>query len=140
MLLNNNFVLLKQFIGYIPIVEPEIDINADDKEQIEKVLKEKINEQLSMLDNDIRIILKLTIPTIPNFYEDYTKHKNVLKVVALSGGYDREKACQLLSKNTNVSASFSRALLQDLKENMTDKEFNETLKNNIEEIYNASII
>lgn len=125
--------------GFIPIIEPEVDINADDKEEIEKVLKSEIDKELDMLDQDIRIILKLTIPCVSDFYKDYTEHKNILKVVALSGGYDLNKACKLLSKNHGMIASFSRALLQDLKENQTDKEFNKQLKDNIDEIYNASI-
>ena len=126
--------------GFIPIVEPEVDINASDKKEIEKLLKEKIDKELNELDEDIKIVLKLTIPTIPNFYKEYTEHKNILKVVALSGGYDRKKACELLSKNDDVVASFSRALLQDLKENMSDSEFDKRLKENIDEIYNASIV
>lgn len=125
--------------GFIPIVEPEVDINAIDKEQIEKILKYFIDRELNELDDE-KIIFKFTIPTIPNFYYDYTQHKNVIKVVALSGGYDRDEACRLLSLNKNVVASFSRALLQDLKEEQTDSEFDKKLKDNIEEIYNSSIM
>lgn len=126
--------------GLIPIIEPEVDINSEDKEQIEKILKYFIDKELEKLEEDVKIIFKFTIPTIPNFYEEYTKHKNIMKVVALSGGYDRDTACKLLSLNKNVIASFSRALLQDLKEEQTQKEFDQVLKDNIEKIYNASVM
>lgn len=125
--------------GLIPIIEPEVDINAKDKCEIEKTLKEKIDKELDLLEDDVKVIFKFSIPTIPNFYSDYINHKNVLKVVFLSGGYDRCTSCKLLKENKGVVASFSRALLQDLKENQSDMEFDKQLNNNIEEIFDASV-
>lgn len=124
--------------GLIPIIEPEVDINSVEKEECEKTLKREIDKQLKLIDSDMKFILKLSIPTIPNFYKEYTNHNNILKVVALSGGYDRKTACSLLSKNDGVIASFSRALLEDLKETQTDSEFNKVLEKSINEIYKAS--
>ena len=126
--------------GLVPIIEPEVDINSNDKEECEKKLKYFIDKELNNIDSDMKLIFKFSIPNVPNFYSDYLENKNVLKVVALSGGYERRKACKLLSKNNGMIASFSRALLQDLKENQSDKEFDKQLKDNIDEIYNASIM
>lgn len=135
------FVLAKTIFdnGLVPIIEPEVDIKSADKEEIENILKEEIDKQLAKLDKNVRIIFKFSLPTKNNFYKEYTNNSNVLKVVALSGGYSRIDACELLSNNDNVVASFSRALLEGLKENQTDKCFEEVLKNNINEIYEASI-
>lgn len=125
--------------GLIPIIEPEVDINAKDKCEIEKVLKEKIDRELDLLEDDVKVIFKFSIPTIPNFYNDYINHKNVLKVVFLSGGYDRATSCKLLKENKGVVASFSRALLQDLKESQSNIEFDKQLNSNILEIFDASV-
>ena len=125
--------------GLVPIIEPEVDINSPTKEACEIILKEEIDKELEKIDNDMKVIFKFSLPTKDNFYLDYTKHKNVLKVVALSGGYDRNTACKKLSKNNGVIASFSRALLEDLKENQTDEEFDKILENSIDEIYESSI-
>ena len=123
--------------GLIPIVEPEININAKDKEKCEGTLVEQLDKHLK--NSDIKIILKLTLPEIPNTYEKYTKHKNVLKVIALSGGYKRDYACKKLAQNKNIIASFSKALLQDLREKQTEEEFNSIMKKTIDEIYKSSI-
>ena len=123
--------------GLIPIVEPEININAKDKEKCEGALVEQLDKHLK--NSDIKIILKLTLPEIPNTYEKYTKHKNVLKVIALSGGYKRDYACKKLAQNKNIIASFSKALLQDLREKQTEEEFNSIMKKTIDEIYKSSI-
>lgn len=123
--------------GLIPIVEPEININAKDKEKCEESLVEQLDKHLK--NSDIQIILKLTLPEIPNTYEKYTKHKNVLKVIALSGGYKRDYACKKLAQNKNIIASFSKALLQDLREKQTEEEFNSIMKKTIDEIYKSSL-
>lgn len=125
--------------GFVPIIEPEVDINSQEKEECEKTLKYFIDKELNNIDSDMKLIFKFSIPSVDNFYEDYINNKSVLKVVALSGGYERSEACKLLSKNNDMIASFSRALLQDLKESQSDKEFDKQLKDNIDEIYKASI-
>lgn len=138
-LINQQFDLAKTIYskGLIPIVEPEVNINAKEKEKCEKSLVEQLDKHLK--NSDIQIILKLTLPEKPNTYEKYTKHKNVLKVIALSGGYKREYACKKLAQNKNIIASFSKALLQDLREKQTEEEFNKIMKKTIDEIYKSSI-
>lgn len=123
--------------GLIPIVEPEVNIDAKDKEKCEKTLVKQLDRQLKNID--FKIILKLTLPERPNIYKKYTNNPNVLKVIALSGGYKRDYACKKLSQNINVIASFSKALLQDLRETQTDEQFSSVLKRTIDEIYEASI-
>jgi fructose-bisphosphate aldolase, class I len=125
--------------GLIPIIEPEVDIHAHNKKEIEMTLKEEIKHQLNLLNSEQRVMLKLTLPTEDNFYQEFTTHPNVIRVVALSGGYDIDQATNLLSKNKGVIASFSRALLDDLNVNQTAKEFSAVLSKAINEIYRASI-
>ena len=138
-LVNQQFSLAKVILkhGLIPIIEPEVDINSLDKKECEITLKREIDRNLKQLGDD-KVILKLTLPSLDNFYLDYTYNKNVLKVLALSGGYSKEVACDKLSKNKGVSASFSRALLEDLNINQTDNEFRDILNKNVSEIYVAS--
>lgn len=125
--------------GLVPIIEPEVDINSLNKKECEKILKREINKHLNLLDNNMKVMFKFTLPTEDNFYKEYTNHHNVLKVVALSGGYSKIEACKKLAKNENIIASFSRALLEDLKENQSQKEFDRTLKDSIVMIYEASV-
>ena len=125
--------------GLIPIIEPEVDINNVDKVQCEEILRDEIRKHLNALPETSNVMLKLTLPTIENFYEEFTKHPRVVRVVALSGGYSREKANDILSKNTGVIASFSRALTEGLSAQQTDDEFNKTLATTIEGIYEASV-
>lgn len=125
--------------GLIPIIEPEVDIHAADKKEIEATLKNKITEQLNKLQPNEKVMLKLTLPTIDNFYLDLTQHPQVVRVVALSGGYELEKATELLSNNKNIIASFSRALLDDLRVTQTTAEFSGVLSKAIDKIYAASI-
>ena len=129
-------IILKH--GFIPIIEPEVDINALDKEECEITLKKELDRNLKQLGDD-KVILKLTLPSLDNFYLDYTSNKNVLKVLALSGGYSKEVACSKLSKNKGVSASYSRALLEGLNINQTDNEFKDVLNKNVCDIYIASM-
>ncbi len=125
--------------GLVPIIEPEVDINSKDKEQCEEILHEKIKEKLNSWDSEDKIMFKFTIPTKENLYEDLYNYEAVIRVVALSGGYDIDKACKLLSKNNKMIASFSRALLENLNVNQTKEEFDRELDNAITKIYNASI-
>ncbi|BEO96413.1 fructose bisphosphate aldolase [Fusobacterium polymorphum] len=125
--------------GLIPIIEPEVDINNVDKVECEEILRDEIRKHLNALPETSNVMLKLTLPTVENFYEEFTKHPRVVRVVALSGGYSREKANDILSKNKGVIASFSRALTEGLSAQQTDDEFNKTLAASIDGIYEASV-
>ena len=125
--------------GLVPIIEPEVDINNVDKVECEEILRDEIRKHLNALPETSNVMLKLTLPTVENFYEEFTKHPRVVRVVALSGGYSREKANDILSKNKGVIASFSRALTEGLSAQQTDDEFNKTLATTIEGIYEASV-
>ena len=138
---NQQFEVANQIIaaGLIPIIEPEVDINNVDKTECETILRDKIRKHLDNLPETSNVMLKLTLPTVANFYEEFTKHPRVVRVVALSGGYSREKANDILSKNKGVIASFSRALTEGLSAQQTDAEFDATMAKTIEGIYEASI-
>jgi len=125
--------------GLVPIVEPEVDITSADKATIEELLQTEILNHLDGLESDAKIMLKLTLPERAGFYRELIQHPNVLKVVALSGGYSREEANAKLAKNSGMIASFSRALTEGLSAEQTDDEFNATLDTSIESIYRASI-
>jgi fructose-bisphosphate aldolase class I len=125
--------------GLIPIIEPEVDIHAHNKKEIEMTLKEEIQHQLGLLNTSQHVMLKLTLPSEDNFYHELTQNHQVVRVVALSGGYDIDEATDKLSKNKGVIASFSRALLDDLRVNQSDAEFTKTLSTDIDRIYTASI-
>ncbi len=125
--------------GLVPIVEPEVNIHAEDKEQIEAYLNDAIKKHLDELADDDYVMLKLTIPTKANTYKELTEHLQVIRVVALSGGYETEEANEKLSHNENVIASFSRALTQDLSVDQSDEEFNEKLQEAVDAIYDASV-
>lgn len=126
--------------GLHPIIEPEVDIKMDDevKKMAEIMLKESILENLNKLKPDEKVLLKLTLPSVENFYKECIAHPNVLRVVALSGGYDQKTANELLAKNENMVASFSRALTEGLLYSDTSDEFDEKLDSSIESIYVAS--
>ena len=125
--------------GLVPIIEPEVDIFSKDKQESEKILKEELFKQLALLKPEDKVMLKLSIPTLPNFYADLQKEEHMVRVVALSGGYSRNEANSLLAKNHGLIASFSRALSQDLQAQMNDDDFNRTLFTSIKGIYEASI-
>lgn len=126
--------------GLVPIIEPEVDINAKDKEKIEEYLKKCILEELNKLSGDKLVMLKLTIPTKDGLYSDLMENPHVLRVVALSGGYTREDSNEKLKKNPGLIASFSRALSEGLNAKQTDEEFNKMLQDSADSIYEASII
>lgn len=124
--------------GLVPIIEPEVDIRSPQKGEAEVMLREAIVGQLDRLAADQFVMLKLTLPDAADFYRDLVEHPNVLRVVALSGGYDRETANGLLSLNHGVIASFSRALTEGLLADMSDDEFDKALNGSIASIYAAS--
>lgn len=125
--------------GLVPIIEPEVDIYSPDKEKSEQILKEEIQKQLDALDKDVKVMLKLSIPTVNDFYKELIDDPHVVRVVALSGGYSREDANDKLSQNHGLIASFSRALSEGLFANQSDEEFNKELTSTIKGIYDASI-
>ena len=124
--------------GLMPIIEPEVSIKAPDKAAAERLLKAEIVKHLDALPEGRRVMLKLTIPTEADLYESLTTHPKVLRVVALSGGYQRDEACQKLAHNHGMIASFSRALIDDLRFGTSDAEFDATLARAIDQIYRAS--
>ena len=125
--------------GLVPIIEPEVDIYSADKEKSEEILKAEIQRQLNLLDKDVKVMLKLSIPTVNDFYKDLMSDPHVVRVVALSGGYSEEEANAKLSQNHGLIASFSRALAEGLSAGQSDAEFNQKLDKTIKAIYNASI-
>jgi len=135
------FTIGKQILGagLMPIIEPEVDIHAPDKQAAEQVLKTAIREQLDALPANQQVMLKLTIPSVDDFYADFVNHPRVLRVVALSGGYSREEANALLARNHGVIASFSRALTEGLTAQQSDEQFNKELDGAIASIYAASV-
>lgn len=125
--------------GLVPIIEPEITITIPDKEEAEQILHDLLKEGLSKLGEKDLVMLKLSIPTKANLYRDLMEDPHVVRVVALSGGYPNDEACRLLSLNNGMIASFSRALLENLRAQQSDAEFDANLGEAIEEIYQASI-
>lgn len=124
--------------GLVPIIEPEVDITISDKEEAETLLKAELLRHLATLPDNQLVMLKLSLPTQPGFYQELVDHPKVLKVVALSGGYSRETANELLAQNPEVIASFSRALSEGLSAEQTDEDFDAMLDETIESIYLAS--
>lgn len=122
--------------GLVPIIEPEVDINIKDKQEAEALLKAAIMNHLSSLHDDV--IFKLSLPTVPDFYQELMAQPHVVRVVALSGGYPREQANRILALNHGMIASFSRALSEGLSDNQSDEEFNQCLLQSINEIAKAS--
>lgn len=125
--------------GLVPIIEPEVNIHAKEKEKIETYLNQSILNHLNELAEDELVMLKLTIPTEANLFKELTEHPNVIRVVALSGGYLTKEANDLLKTNDNVVASFSRALTQDLSVSQSEEEFDATLAEAVDSIYDASV-
>ncbi|MFP4043957.1 MAG: fructose bisphosphate aldolase [Rhodosalinus sp.] len=125
--------------GLVPIVEPEVTITIEDKGDAERLLLETLHTYLDALPEGQKVILKLSLPSMPNFYAPLVVHDRVMRVVALSGGYMREEACKLLAQNTGMIASFSRALTEGLTADQDDDAFDRTLKEAIDAIYAASV-
>jgi len=124
--------------GLIPILEPEYNIKSADREEGEKILRAELIKGLDALPEGRKVMLKLSIPVVPNSYQALVEHPAVARVVALSGGFNRPEACRELSKNDGMIASFSRALLEDLRAQMSDEEFDAALASAIDEIFQAS--
>ncbi|WP_417275131.1 fructose bisphosphate aldolase [Celeribacter halophilus] len=125
--------------GLMPILEPEVTITIADKAEAEAILRDEILKHLDAMDDSKQVMLKLSLPSEPNFYKPLVDHPRVLKVVALSGGYSRDEANALLSKNTGIIASFSRALSEGLNAKQSDAEFDATLQAAVDSIHAASI-
>src|ERR671920_227291 len=125
--------------GLMPIVEPEVNIKSADRAQSDDLLLTAILEELDELPDGQQVMLKLSIPAEPGKFDPLVDHPKVLRVVALSGGFSREEACRELAKNPGMIASFSRALLSDLRNQQSDEEFDRTLGTAIDEIYEASV-
>lgn len=125
--------------GLVPIIEPEVDITIPDKAAAESLLRAELIQRLDRLDSGVQVMLKLSIPSVDDFYTELIKHPHVMRVVALSGGYDREEADRRLARNHGLIASFSRALSEGLSAGQTDAEFDELLEQSVTEIYKASV-
>ena len=125
--------------GLMPILEPEVNIKSEDKAACEALLLEELTEALDALPEDRQVMLKLTLPEEANLYSEIIAHPRVLRVVALSGGYSRDEANTKLAANSDMTASFSRALVQDLRIDQSEKEFTAALDSAIDSIYQASI-
>jgi fructose-bisphosphate aldolase class I len=140
-IVQQQFDIAKQIFakGLVPIIEPEVDIHSADKAESERLLKEEIINQLSTLENDVKVMFKVSLPTEDNFYSELAKDPHVIRVVALSGGYTQEEANEKLAHNQGVIASFSRALTEGLTAGQSDEEFDALLAKSIQGIYEASI-
>jgi len=125
--------------GLVPIIEPEVSIKSPQKAEAEEILKKSLLDYANSLSSDQNIMLKLSIPTKANLYQELVDHPRVVRVVALSGGYSREEANRLLAQNTGVIASFSRALAEGLTAQQSDAEFDAALNSTIQSIYDASV-
>jgi len=134
------FALGRQVLsaGLMPIIEPEVNIKSDTRAQCDVLLRDAILAQLDALPQGTRVMLKLSLPVQPGLFDPLVAHPAVLRVVALSGGYSRTDACVELARNAGIIASFSRALLDDLRVTMTDAEFDVALAQAIDDIYAAS--
>jgi fructose-bisphosphate aldolase, class I len=138
---DQQFDIARQILaaGLVPIIEPEIDIHSPQKAEAEALLEAAILEQLGQLGSDQLVMLKLTLPEVDDFYADLIAHPNVLRVVALSGGYSREEANARLARNHGLIASFSRALTEGLSVQQSDEDFDAALNDSIAGIFDASI-
>jgi fructose-bisphosphate aldolase class I len=126
--------------GLVPILEPEINIKSPERAAADRILLEELTRALDAMPGDDRVMLKLSIPAEAGLFQPLVDHPRVLRVVALSGGYSREEACGQLARNSGMIASFSRALLEDLRHQMTDREFDDALGKAIDQIYQASTV
>ncbi len=125
--------------GLVPILEPEVTVTIDDKAHAEDILLERLTAHLDDVPGDHRVMVKISIPTVPNHYLPLIEHPRVMRVVALSGGYSRDRADELLAENDGLIASFSRALTEGLSAQQSDAEFDATLDASIQSIYDASL-
>ena len=126
--------------GLVPILEPEVNIKSTDRADSDRILRDELVKALDAQSGDDKVMLKLSIPAEPGLYQPLVDHPRVLRVVALSGGFSREEACRELAKNPGMIASFSRALLEELRQAMSGEEFDRALGTAIDEIYRASTV
>ena len=124
--------------GLVPIIEPEVNIKSPERAEADQILLEEILKNLDALPGDDKVMLKLSLPTKAGLFDPLVDHPRVLRVVALSGGFSRSEACVELARNRGIIASFSRALLNDLRHQMSDAEFDASLGEAIDEIHGAS--
>jgi len=138
---SQQFEIGKEIIagGLIPIIEPEVNIKSEQKAQAEEILKSSLVNHLNKLGENQTVMLKLSLPSKPNLYQELVNHPRVLKVVALSGGYSRDDANKMLAENNGVIASFSRALTEGLSAKQNDDQFDAMLDSTIQSIFNASV-
>lgn len=138
---DQQFEFAKQVLshGLVPIVEPEVDINAPDKEKAEEILLAELLKHLDALPEDQQVMIKVTIPSVDGAYTPLVEHPKCMRVVALSGGYPREEANERLSRQPGMIASFSRALTEGLSAQQSDEEFDATMSESIQGIYDASL-
>jgi len=125
--------------GLVPIIEPEVNIKSPERAEADAILLDELKKALDALPGDARVMLKLSLPAECGLFDPLVAHPHVLRVVALSGGYSRREACAELARNHGIIASFSRALLEDLRAQMSDAEFDRALGEAIDEIYEASV-
>ncbi|ODU71322.1 MAG: fructose bisphosphate aldolase [Novosphingobium sp. SCN 66-18] len=126
--------------GMMPIIEPEVNIKSETRAECDTILLAEILKNLDELPEGTQVMLKLSLPIVPGTFDPLVAHPKVLRVVALSGGYKRPEACVELAKNAGIIASFSRALLEDLRHQMTDAEFDASLAGAIDEIFTGSTV
>lgn len=124
--------------GLMPMLEPEINIKSETRAQCDEIMLEELLKELDAMTGDDRVMLKLSLPVKAGLFDPLVDHPRVLRVVALSGGYSRPEACAELAKNRDIIASFSRALLEDLRAQMSDAEFNASLASAIDDVYKGS--
>ena len=139
-IVRQQFEVARQVLGHglVPIIEPEVNIKSPERAQADAILRDEILKELDRLNEGEEVMLKLSIPAEPGLFQPLVEHPRVLRVVALSGGFSRSEACAELAKNPGMIASFSRALLSDLRHQMSDDEFNSSLGQAIDEIHAAS--
>ncbi|MBN8807182.1 MAG: fructose bisphosphate aldolase [Sphingomonas sp.] len=139
-IVKQQFEVAEQVLGHglVPIIEPEVNIKSPDRADSDAILADELKKALDAMPGDKQVMLKLSLPAVGGTYEPLIHHPRVLKVVALSGGFHRPEACAELAKNKGMIASFSRALLEDLRHQMTDAEFDAALAEAIDQIYVAS--
>jgi fructose-bisphosphate aldolase class I len=139
-LIAQQFQIARQVLahGLVPIVEPEVNIRSAERDECDRLLLAGLMEELEKIPEGQQVMLKLSLPAEPGLFEPLVRHPKVLRVVALSGGFSRDEACRELARNPGMIASFSRALLSDLRHGQSDEEFNRTLGQAIDQIYTAS--
>ena len=126
--------------GLMPIIEPEVNIRSRERAEADRILLEELTKALDAMRGDDKVMLKLSLPAEPGLFTPLTNHPRVLRVVALSGGFARPEACAELARNPGVVASFSRALLEDLRHGMSEEEFDRALGEAVDDIYRASTV